>query len=472
MKKLIEQIYDPEEFRKSGHEIVDILANYLNDAQKQKIPVMDWKSPDEQLNMWANIDSKNLTITQLFEAVIRNSIHIHHPRYMGHQVCPPAPISAIAELVGAFLNNGMAIYEMGPAATAIEKLSVNIMCEKVGYNSDSDGFITSGGTLANITGLLAARQWYLSKNSNVPISKLGIMVSSEAHYSVERAMHIMGFSESGIIKVPVNSKFSIDANKLEQEYKNATAKGINIIGIAGSAPSTSTGIHDDLESLADFCKEKKIWFHVDAAHGGGAIFSQKYCSLLKGMEYADSIVIDAHKMMMAPALTTFLLFKNRQSSYNTFSQKAEYLLKEVKDNHWYNIAQRTMECTKIMQGIRFWSILKYHGEEAIDAYVTTLYDLGKEMADEIQKRKNFELALYPESNIVCFRYNDGKKQIDELNTLTDVIRNKILEKGKYYIVQTSVNGQKYLRVTLMNPLTDISIIKELLDDIENHYSKF
>lgn len=471
MKKLMKQIYDPEEFRKSGHEIIDVLANYLHDAQEQKIPVMDWKKPDEQLNIWENIDDENLTITQLFEKVISNSIHIHHPRYMGHQVCPPAPISAIAEFVGALLNNGMAIYEMGPAATAIEKLSVNIMCKKVGYNSHSDGFITSGGTLANITGLLAARQWYLSKNNQVPISKLGIMVSSEAHYSVERAMHIMGFSESGIIKVPVTSEFRIDADKLEQEYKNAEDNGINIIGVAGSAPSTSTGIYDDLVSLADFCKEKKLWFHVDAAHGGGAVFSKKYSSLLRGMEFADSIVIDAHKMMMTPALTTFLLFKNRQDSYNTFSQKAEYLLEKAKDDKWFDIAQRTMECTKIMQGLRFWIILKHHGVQAIDAYVTSLYDLAKEMADEILKRNSFELALYPESNIVCFRYVDDSHDNDEINNLTDVIRKNILEKGDYYIVQTNINGQKYLRVTLMNPLTDICMIIKLLDDIEKHYSK-
>ncbi len=470
MRELLKKIYDPEEFRKTGHALVDILADYLADSRDSNIPVMDWKEPEEQLEQWKKVSNDDISPDSLFKKVIADAIHIHQPNYMGHQVCPPAPTGALAEFLGALLNNGMAIYEMGPSATAIEKISVDLMCEKVGYGHDSDGFLTSGGTLANVTGLLAARQWFMAHNPEIPFSKMAVMLSSEAHYSVERALRIMGFSESGIIKVPVTDSYKIDTSALERIYQKAVDDGTVIIALAGNAPSTSTGIYDDLEALACFCVKKNIWFHVDAAHGGGAVFSEKYKHLLNGIDHADSVVIDAHKMMMTPALTTFLLFKNRQSSYVTFSQKAEYLMKKANADEWHNSAQRTMECTKIMLGLRFWTILKLHGEEAFEAYVTTLYDLGREMADEIKKRDKFELAVYPDSNIVCFRLNDGKQDEDKLDMQTDNIRRSILEKGDFYVVQTNVGGSKYLRVTLMNPLTNIANVRALLDDIEVFYS--
>ena len=387
---------------------------------------------------------------------------------MGHQLCPPAPISALISLLGELINNGMAIYEMGPAATAIEKVIIELIARKIGYDDNGDGYITSGGTIGNLTAMLAARQnavesdiWQEGLNDS-----LGVMVSSEAHYSVDRALRIMGFGSKGIIKIPVNEEYCIRTDLLESYYQKATQEGIKVIAVVGCAPSTSTGMYDDLQGIAKFCGQKKLWFHVDGAHGGGVIFSNKYKHLISGVEHADSVVIDGHKMLMTPALLTFVMFKQKDISYSTFNQKAQYLWEKSQDEEWFNMARRTIECTKLMMSIKFYAILISYGEDIFDKSVTHLYGLGEEFASIIGKKNDFELALQPHSNIVCFRYKPTGISDDELDTLNSNIRNSLLKEGDFYIVQTLLDERVYLRTTLINPMTNSSIFELLLDRIE------
>ena len=126
--------------------------------------------------------------------------------------------------------------------------------------------------------------------------------------------------------------------------------------------------------------------------------------MLKGINQADSIAIDGHKMLMMPSIMTFLLYKNKSDSYATFNQKAQYLWEKAEDEEWYNYAKRTFECTKYMMSIHFYSMLEFYGEQVFDDHVTHLYDQAYLFAEKITTRNNFELALQPQSNIVCFRY--------------------------------------------------------------------
>ncbi len=468
MTDKLKELFDPDKFKDLGYRIVDLLADYLKNMNEENAPANNWEEPSEQLKYWKNYETGSSPM-QLFEDIISRSINIHHPAYMGHQVTAPAPITGLTSMLGAVLNNGMAIYEMGPSATAIEKVVIDELLSKVGFSSKGDGFMTSGGTLANLTALLSARKamsntdiWEEGYNEN-----LGVMVSSEAHYCIDRAARIMGFGSKGIVKVPVGESFCMKTELLDEYYKKAEEQGVKIIAVIGSAPSTSTGMYDNFDEIADFCKKKNLWFHVDGAHGGAVIYSKKYKHLVKGMEKADSVVIDGHKMLMTPALLTFLLFKNKNHSYNTFNQNAKYLLENSDEDEWYNSAGRSFECTKKMMSINFYSILKIYGAEVFDDYVTTLYDIGKQFADKVLQRKNFELALLPHSNIVCYRYvHPGLNNI-ELNILNAKIRNRILKEGKFYIVQTSLNDITYMRNTFMNHRTTIQIMDDLLDEIEN-----
>jgi L-2,4-diaminobutyrate decarboxylase len=192
----------------------------------------------------------------------------------------------------------------------------------------------------------------------------------------------------------------------------------------------------------------------------------KYKYLVQGIEKADSVVIDCHKMLMTPALTTALLFKNGQTSYQTFVQKAQYFWSDAEEREWYNYSKRTFECTKLMMSIKFYALIRTYGVQALEDFVTTLYDLGKTFAKMIQSKPHFELAVEPMANILCFRWLEKEYTDEKLNQLNANIRKHILEKGEFYIVQTKLKDKLYLRTTLMNPFTTEAELEKLLEEIE------
>ena len=466
-KQLLKAAYSPEDFRENAHQLVDILADHLTATMNgTSSKVINWEVPSEEYKFWNNF-LLNGNPSDLNNEIIKRSIHLHHPHYMGHQISPIAPVTGLTSLMSALLNNGMGIYEMGIAPTAMERVVIEQLCKQIGYGKKANGFLTSGGTLANLTALLSARKKIARKDvwENGNSDKFAIMVSEESHYCIDRAARIMGFGKNGIVKIPVDKNFALNTELLEDFYNKTIYEGYEVIALVGSAPSTATGIYDDLDILGDFAQKKGIWFHIDAAHGGGAIFSSKYKSLLKGMQKADSIVIDGHKMMMMPSITTALLFKEGVDSHNTFRQKADYLLQESKEEDWYNLAKRTFECTKYMMSLHWYTLLKIYGKDVFDEFVTTLYDLGQKFGEILENDTNFDIAVKPMSNILCFRYIEKDLDRANLNKINTRIRQKLLEEGEFYIVQTKIKEIVYLRATIMNPFTTKEHFLDLLKRI-------
>jgi len=466
---LLHKAYYSEDFRTRGHQLIDQLADHLeSQINEENSHTLDWHIPADEHVFW-NEFLTNGDENEIFAQILKRITSVHNPKYIGHQVTPTAPITALTAMISGLLNNGMAVYEMGMAPTAMERIVTDLLCKKVGYNTESRGFLTSGGTLANLTALLSARKAKVENDIwNEGYDKtLGIIVSEEAHYCVDRAAKIMGLGEKGIIKIPATEDFKMDTSLLEVEFKKASANGIQVFAIVGSAPSTATGIYDNLEAIAAFAKKYDLWFHVDGAHGGAVIFSTKYKHTVGGIEHADSVVIDGHKMMMMPTITTARLFKNGNHSHATFSQKADYLLLQSDDEDWYNLAKRTFECTKTMMSIHWYTMLKVYGEEIFDAYVTNQYDLAHHFAKMIKNDSKLELAVAPMANIVCFRYVDDTFDLETSNKMNAGIRQQLLEDGEFYIVQTKLRGIQYMRTTIMNPFTTVRHFESLMAKINN-----
>lgn len=471
MTNTISEIFDTAGFRENGHKLVDLLADYMEQAKTGTgMPVLKWVDPDQQVEFWKDYTVEGGDLTPLFRDILDRSIHLLHPGYVGHQLSPTAPVTALAAFLAGVVNNGMVGYEMGSVTTAMEKIAIRIFTEALGFGNEGDGFFTSGGTLANLTALLSARKSVTGRdiwtNGNEG-KKLVVMVSAEAHYCIDRAARIMGLGSEGVLLIETNADFQMKVDLLEEAWLKAVGEEKEVFAIVGSACTTATGSYDNLEAIAAFAAEKRIWFHVDGAHGGPVVFTKKYKHLVLGIHLADSVVIDCHKMLMTPALTTALLYKHADQSYNTFQQDAHYLWQKELDPEWYNYGKRTFECTKLMMSLKFFALVKVHGVEALGEHITALYDLARVFASLIRQRKRFELAMEPQSNIVCFRLNDPELPPDEQNGLNARIRRQILEEGEFYIVQTTLRGVIFLRTTLMNPFTTAKHLGKLLDKIES-----
>lgn len=469
IKSKIPDPFDPEKFRKEGHKVVDLLSDYLNDALSgNEMHVLPWNDPDTLTEMFAfeSGGGEAEPLDSFLKRIINQSIHIHHPHYIGHQVTSPLPVTVLTQFCTTLLNNGAAIYEMGPVNMAMEKNVINRFGAMISYPTRFDGIFTHGGTAGNLTAMLAARQtktdyniWEEGvRNENRP----GYMMSEQSHYSIGRNVKIMGLGDDSIIKIPYDSHFRMRVDLLEEHKKRAEDKGIKVISVAANACSTATGSYDDLEAIADFCEKHDLWMHVDGAHGMGVLFSEKYRHLIKGIERADSVVIDFHKMLLVPAINTLVMFRNGEKSFETFAQKASYLFQKSQNNVWYNSATRTIECTKSALGIIAYAGLKYYGNNYYREYIESRYDLARKFAELLKSNHEFELAVEPESNIVCFRYNPKGHSETTINQVNAAIRDKIIKEGSYYVVQVELNGKIWIRLTIINPVTSEADLKDLL----------
>lgn len=461
--------FDTDEFRKEGHNIVDLLADYLNDALAgAEMPVFPWKVPDRLAEDFSfeSGGGPEEPISLFLKRIIKQSIHIHHPRYIGHQVTSPLPAAVLAQFCTTLLNNGAAIYEMGPVNMAMEKNVIKKIGSLINYDGNFDGIFTHGGTAGNLTAMLAARQNKTSYNiweEGVINGQLpGFMMSEQSHYSIGRNVKIMGLGEKSIVKIPFDSDYRMRNDLLEEYKKRAEDMGIQVVALIANSCSTATGTYDNLEKIADFCQKHDIWLHVDGAHGMGVLFSKKYIDRIKGINRADSVVIDFHKMLLVPALNTLVMFKNGETSYETFAQKASYLFQKSQKNVWYNSATRTIECTKSALGIVAYTAMKYYGDSYYSEYIDSRYDLAITFSNLIAADSELELAVHPDSNIVCFRYNNGNLNELSLNRLNSKIRDQIIKEGSFYIVQTELSGTIWLRVTIINPVTSKKDLEHLI----------
>ncbi len=460
----LRQAYDADTFRTTGHALIDELADWLASSQTPApdTPVVDYREPADTYTFWQ--EQLQQADAPLWQNVLQQSMNVHHPRYMGHQISPPLPVAALAGLVSDLLNNGMAVYEMGMAGTATERVVIETVARALGFSDRAGGFLTSGGTLANLTALLAARAhraphgvW--QEGSREP---LALLVSEQAHYCVDRAARIMGWGEAGVVKVPCNEHYAMRTELLESQYQAAQAAGRTVIAVVGSACTTATGSFDDLLAIADFCEKYKLWFHVDGAHGAPLALSPEYRHRVAGLERADSVAMDFHKMLLTPSIITALFYKEHRASYATFQQRANYLMEGEAEDDWSNLARRTFECTKLMAGFKVYTILQQYGTSLWTEYVTRVCRLGETFSQLIAEHPDFELLLPAQCNIVCFRHLRPESPATALNEHNRRLRRRLLEEGRFYIVQTEVDNKVWLRTTITNPFTTADDLRALL----------
>jgi len=322
----------------------------------------------------------------------------------------------------------------------------------LGLPGETLGVLTSGGSLGNLTALLAARAARLA-----PGEEPAILVGEQAHYSIGRAARAMGLGDAGVVLVPSDARFRLRCPALPEALAEARRRGRTPFAVVGSACSTATGAFDPLEGLADFAAEHGLHLHVDGAHGAALALSPRYRPRLAGIERADSVVWDAHKMLRVPSLCTAVLFRDPRVSAGAFEQQASYLFRA--ENQW-DLAQRTFECTKRMMSLPLYAVLAGRGEEALTAFVESRVELAARFAALVQESPDLELAVEPECNIVCFRPRGlGAAAVD-------AIRARIVASGAFYVVATTLTvagtPQRFLRVSLMHPETTLDDLVALL----------
>lgn len=482
-RERISLAYDRDLWRDAGLRFVETMSRHLGHVFDSQGRVLNWKAPDANLkdakciaSEWLEtVDAKLVSekFGELIQEMLSRGHNLHDPRYVGHQVPAPVPLAGLFDAVGSVTNQVMAIYEMGPWATSVEKAMVSNLGQFIGWKEgDYAGLVTHGGTLANLNGLLVARNVSLANcwengvytsNGASPV----IVVQADAHYCIARAAGVLGIGTKNVVKVGLDEKRRMNANELDVILRDLKAKGHPIIAVVACACSTPIGAFDRLNDIADVCERHQIWFHVDAAHGGSALLSKRHRSLVSGLERADSFVWDAHKMMFVPALCAFLFFKNKQHSYEAFRQNAPYLFDPSAPGLGeYDLGLRTFECTKRAAVYGLWGVWSLFGPRLFEDLVDVTFDLGKELYSRLMAASDFVPLHEPECNIVTFRHvpsDLGTAAPQRLGEFQRQLRRKVIESGDFYLVATNLDGIDALRVTLINPLTTTQHLDQFLE---------
>lgn len=461
--------FSTTDFLKSVKSIGDALKKFVDGSRAGNGNVVRFESVTswrqelqlEQFVERAGSAGDPALVAEFVEQYLDSLIRLNDPRFIGHQIARPHFASALADLVNGMTNNGMAVYEMGPGPVTLEKFVVDWLLQFFPNPawSDGGGFLTHGGSLANLTALLAARgiqdpdSWKSGVNRD-----LCFMIPEASHYCVKRAICILGYGEDSIVYLPTNRFGQIEVGQIDESYQAALDRGKKPIAITANAASTPTGLFDDLSAIGKFATAKGMWFHVDGAHGASALVSERYRSYLAGIEYADSIVWDQHKLLQTSALCTSVLFR-RASSLNTiFQQQASYL-NESLDEERPNLFRHTIECTKVPMSLKFYLCLLACGPDGLARFLESLFEQTHKIYELISAREGFRCPCPPQSNILCFQYRP-----DEWDQFA--LRHHVVSGEQFYFTQTELAGEKYMRFTVTNPETDVETVNRLMDEVE------
>lgn len=455
-------------FRADGKRTIDALADHAEKAARRDGPVIRQQPLAElerALGLAHLIEHGGLSgdrLHQFLETYLAASTRLQHPGYMAHQVAVPAPASALAALIDGFCNNAMAIYEMGPAAATVEHAILRWMQAKIGWASPahaSGGVLTHGGSLANLTALLAARGRVAPKawEEGTP-GNLVIVTSPVAHYSIARAAGIMGLGQNAIRHAPPDAMGRLDPARLPATLRRLRNDGLVPLAVVANACSTALGLYDPLRSIAAVCREHDVWLHVDGAHGASALLSPRLRSLLDGIDEANSVVWDAHKMLRTSTVAAAVLVREARDLDHAFREEASYLFHD-KDQPGIDFIHRTVECTKAALGLKVFFALASEGEAAMAAGIERQTDLAIEAAAYLRKEPGIEVAVEPETNIVCFR-------LDGPDSLQIDLRRRLTDTGTFYISTTEALGRRWLRLALMNPATEMRDVIALVESLK------
>ena len=456
------------------------------------------------------IPKESTQVSKHFEEILQDlipcAINTYSPRFVGHMTSAlPGFMMPLAKIM-VKLNQNVVKIETSGVFTPLERQLICQMhnlifaCDNNFYRDfihrkdNCLGSFCSGGTVANLTALWYARNSKFIDLAEGSLRQLGlfqamqmqgyqglaILVSEKGHYSLKKASDVLGLGADFLISIPVDENHKVRLDRMEEKCRELNAANIGIVAIVGIAGTTETGNVDDLDGLADIAQNYHSHFHVDAAWGGATLFSDKYRSLLKGIERADSVTIDAHKQMYTPMGVGMVLFKEPIIG-SLIQYNAEYIIREGSAD----LGRHSLEGSRPAMSLFLYSSLKIIGQQGYEFLINRSIEMARTFASLIDMNEDFELITEPELCILTYRYVpnhisrflldcDAQKwyQVNTvLNQLTVEIQERLCSSGRSFVSRTILSNTRYtdqkicvFRVVLANPLTSNNNLHEILEE--------
>jgi aromatic-L-amino-acid decarboxylase len=392
-----------------------------------------------------------------------NAMGVPSPRYFGQFNPTPLPIGVWADALASMLNQNAGAWRNGPTSAMIEARAMRWLCDLLDYGPQSFGTLASGGSEANLIALKCARDSVAAsiKDRGVRTASgdLVIYASEQCHYSIDKSADILGLGREGVRKIPTDDRFHIVPDALREAIAKDRDAGNIPCCVVGVAGTTSTGVIDPLEELAEIARENRCWYHVDAAYGGPLAFSRKHKDMLRGINLADSITFDPHKWMFVPfACGATLVRDGGRVLRDAFDMTPEYLSEDRGGaDVEFDFFRYGQMGTRRFNSLKLWMAIKFMGREGYSKTVEHQIELTKYLAQRIDELKDFKRVGEVETAVCCFRLDGADDRLQQR------IQQIIERSGEAWLTTTVLHGQRVMRVNVNSFLTEKHHIDALVE---------
>ena len=403
--------------------------------------------------------SVDTLFAELDSVVVPNSTHTAHPRFLSYVMPSPNGLSPYAEAATAALNQNCGLWPVAPAATAIEQTVTRWFADLFGFGQAAGGLIVSGGSMANMVGLTAARDWFLGESARTDglqgrSSPLTLYTSTEVHSSIDKAVSMLGLGTKHLRRIPCDAQFRMRLDLLEAAVAADREAGLSPCCVIATAGTVMTGAIDPIADIAAFCKREGLWLHVDGAYGALTALSDRYRESLSAVSLADSVSLDPHKFLFTSFEAGCVLVKDRATLRHAFHVAPSYLAIH-EDPDFINYSDHGPQLSRGFKALKVWWSLRHFGRKAYGATIDGLFDLASYMGQLASEQPEFELLAPVVYNCVCFRLRD----------LSDAQNQRVLarlvEGGTAFLGPARVYGVSGFRACFMSLRTssaDVDII--------------
>lgn len=414
-------------------------------------------------------------IAETLRMVVSNSVAVGHPHTAAHLHCPPLLAALAAEVVISALNQSMDSFDQAPIASVVEQTMIRWLCGEAGLPETASGTFTTGGSQSNYLGLLLARDAFLKSQWNCSAQKSGlppearrlrILCSDVAHFTVEKSASQLGLGTDAVVRVRVDEHFRMKPASLRDCLESLRQQELLPMAIVATAGTTDFGSIDSLPEIARLARQSNAWVHVDAAYGGALLFSARYREKLAGIEAADSISIDFHKLFWQPIPCSAFLLRDLRH-FDAIKLYADYLNPEAHEQAGIpNLVTTSLLTSRRFDTLKLWISFQALGRGKLAALIDQTIALANYAVELIRVADDLELVSEPQLSTVVFRYippNSGP----DAERVNAQVPQSLFNNGMAVIGHTRVKGRQCLKLTCMNPTATEANMKQLIEIIRS-----
>jgi len=469
VRRILATMLDPsaDQIHDWGNSAIQFMADYLGDLRDRNVyRHMSSRRIRDRIDQ--TLPGKGTDFDELLkvfrEAIVPFSRQNAHPRMFGYVQSPGTPLAAFADLLASTLNANLTVWRSAPAPVELERLTIDWIRQILGFNAEAGGLFVSGGSMANLAAIAAARQ-----AKDCSSGRLRIYASSETHFSIAKAAALLGIGRENVHHVAVNERFRIRLDDLIAKITADLEAGYVPFCVVANAGTVNTGAVDPFEEIRKVADRFQLWMHVDGSYGAFAVLAKSARKLFAGIERADSIALDPHKWLYLPVDVGCVIYRAPEIARAAFAHEAEYtrIIGEQADEA-FAFWDYGPELSRRFRALKVWMLLKGVGLDSLGEAIESNLACARHLESMVRASDDFEMAAPVELSVFCFRHVPVRLR-DESTQAIDAFNERLLvalqRDGSSYLSNATLGGRFALRGCVLNYRTTLRDMEILLDDL-------